>query len=84
MLGAQQTCYFMPGQQTPGQCIGINVKTLSLAVLTPNVPGTLALSMMLLATQGDSTDRAHAAVCTPAVDAGKYRCRNVRHLPPDV
>ena len=55
----QQTCYFMPGRRDSKRRdngIGINVKTLSLAVLTPNVSGTLALSMMLLATLGDSTD----------------------------
>ena len=42
-FAGQQTCYFMPGQQTPGlqtPGIGINVKTLSLAVLTPNNPWT--------------------------------------------
>ena len=32
---------------TPGQWLGINVKTLSLAVLTPNVPETLALSVSI-------------------------------------
>ena len=38
-------CYFIPGQQTPGQCrdngIDINVKTLSVTVLTPKLPWTL-------------------------------------------
>jgi len=49
-----QYVYFMPGRRDNG--IGINVKTLSWAVLTPNVPGTLAVSVMLLATLCDSTD----------------------------